>query len=125
METKVKESLRAARGDARAMRDAARSAARHARAAGNAEIEALIEDVEQLIHQIGEAAEPEMARARERVTDAVASTKRAIAGGATQVRRQAGEALEAGDSYVRGQPWKAVGAAAALGLIVGVLAFRR
>jgi len=125
METKVKESLRAARGDAKALRDAARSAARHARAAGNAEVEALIEDVEELIHQIGEAAEPEMARARERVTDAVASTKRAIAGGATQVRRQAGEALEAGDSYVRGQPWKAVGAAAALGLIVGVLAFRR
>jgi ElaB/YqjD/DUF883 family membrane-anchored ribosome-binding protein len=117
--------LRAARADARALRDAARDAARHARAAGNAEVLKLIEDVEELVRQVGEAAEPQTQRIRERMADAVSSTRRAIASSAAQVRRQAGDALEAGDSYVHGQPWQVIGAAAVVGLVAGFLMFRR
>jgi len=120
-----KNHLRAARADARALRLAARDAARHARAAGNAEVQELMDDVEELIHRIGDTVDPETLRVRERVSEAVASTRKAIADGGARVRRQAGEALAVGDQYVRKQPWEAVGAAAVLGLVLGFLVFRR
>jgi ElaB/YqjD/DUF883 family membrane-anchored ribosome-binding protein len=113
--------MRAARSDARALRHAARDAARHARAAGNAEVEALIEDVEELIRRVGDAAGPENLRARERVAEAVANTREAIEERSAQIR----QALAASDKYVRNQPWEAVGAAALLGLVLGFLVFRR
>jgi ElaB/YqjD/DUF883 family membrane-anchored ribosome-binding protein len=123
--TTVNDSLRAARADARALRDAARAAARHAREAGNAEVEKLITDVEELIGQLDESLEPQSARVRAGFTEAVGGARRAIADGATQARRRAGEALAASEGYVRGRPWGAVGAAAIAGLVLGVLAFRR
>jgi ElaB/YqjD/DUF883 family membrane-anchored ribosome-binding protein len=77
------------------------------------------------VRHLGAAVDPETARIRARVTDAVESTRRAVTSGAAQVRRQAGEALAAGDDYVRAQPWQAVGAAALAGLVIGLLIFRR
>lgn len=121
----AKEHLRAARADARNLRHAARDAARHARAAGNVEVEKLIEDVEELIGNLGEAVSPETERMRARVADALSSTRHALSTGATQVRRQAGEAWGASDTFVRAQPWQAVGAAALAGLVIGFLVFRR
>jgi ElaB/YqjD/DUF883 family membrane-anchored ribosome-binding protein len=41
------------------------------------------------------------------------------------VQRQAKEALEAGDRYVRDQPWDAIGIAAVAGLAIGFLVGRR
>jgi ElaB/YqjD/DUF883 family membrane-anchored ribosome-binding protein len=41
------------------------------------------------------------------------------------VQRQARGALTAGDTYVREQPWEAIGAAALMGLVIGFLVFRR
>jgi len=124
METTAKDHLRTARADARALRDAARDAARHARAAGNAEVQKLIEDVEDLIRHLGATVDPDTARLRARVADAVTDTRRALAEGATQVRRHAGEALAASDTYVHAQPWQAIGAAAVAGLVVGFLVRR-
>ena len=69
--------------------------------------------------------DPTVAKLRSRVTDTVRSTRRAIAGSAAHAQRQAREVLTAGDSYVREQPWEAVGAAVLVGVIVGLLVFRR
>jgi ElaB/YqjD/DUF883 family membrane-anchored ribosome-binding protein len=122
----ARQHLRAARADARTLRSAARDAARHAGAAGNIEVQKLIEDVEELIENLGEAIHsPETERMRARVADTIVSTRRALTSGASQMRRQAGEAWDAGDSYVRAQPWQAVGAAALAGLVIGLLVFRR
>ena len=121
----AKDHVRAARADARALRDAARDAARHARAAGDAEVQQLIEEVEEMIGRVGDVLDPETLRLRERVTDAVANTRRALAAGSAQVRHRAGEAWTASDHYVRGKPWEAVGAAALLGVALGFLLFRR
>ena len=114
---------RSADHDARSLRDAARDAAR--RAAGNPEVEKLIADVEELIRRVGDAADPELARLRAKVESTVATTKKAISDGTEQVQRQAKEAFEASDRYVRAQPWEAIGIAALAGLAIGFLVGRR
>jgi ElaB/YqjD/DUF883 family membrane-anchored ribosome-binding protein len=118
--------------DAATVRGAARDAARQARSAANQEVRRLIADVEDLIRRVGDAADPELARLRAKVESAVATTKTAIAEGksaisegADQVQRQAKEALQAGDRYVRDQPWEAIGIAALAGIAIGFLVGRR
>jgi ElaB protein len=112
------------RAHARNIRGAAHEAAQQAGAAASDEVQNLIADVEDLIDRVGDAADPEVRRLRSKVTAAIATTKTSIADGAEQVQRQAKEAFEAGDRYVRNQPWEAIGIAALAGLAVGFLVAR-
>jgi len=114
---------RTAATDTGSLHEAARDAAR--RAAGNPEIERLIADVEALINRVGESRDPAMAGLCARVTEAVDNARRALNERATQVQQRARDAFAASDSYVREQPWEAIGAAAVAGLVVGLLLFRR
>ena len=103
------------------LRRAGRGKAQQAAAAANSEVQNLIADVEDLIQQVGEAADPEVRRLRSKVASAVTSAKRSLASGAEQVQQQARDALEASDRYVRTQPWEAIGIAALAGIAVGFL----
>lgn len=109
--------------DAQSLKEAAREAAQ--RAVGHPEVQQLIADVEALIDRLGEAKDPATAHLCARVAEAVERAKRAVNVRAATVQRQAREALEAGDTYVRAQPWESVGVAAVAGLVVGMLLFRR
>lgn len=111
-------------GDATTLREAAREAARRAQATGNLEVETLCADVEELINRIGQTADPNMAHLCARVAEAVANARRALNTRAAQVQRQARDAFVASDTYVREQPWQAIGAAAVAGVLFGILAFR-
>jgi len=113
------------RGDTRSMRDSARETLQQAGATGREEVQNLLADVEDLIDRVGEAADPEIRRLRAKVVDAMASTRRAISQSAEQVQRQAREAFEVSDRYVRNQPWEAIGIAAIAGIAVGYLVSRR
>jgi len=113
------------RHDGKTIRGAARQAARQARVAANHEVRKLIADVEELLRRVGDAADPELARLRAKVESTVATTKKAISDGTEQVQRQAKEAFEASDRYVRDQPWQAIGIAAIAGLAIGFLVGRR
>jgi ElaB/YqjD/DUF883 family membrane-anchored ribosome-binding protein len=112
-------------GDATTLREAARQAARRAQATGNIEVEKLCTDVEELINRIGQPADPQLAHLCARVAEAVANARRALNTRATQVQRQARSAIVAGDTYVHEQPWQAIGAAAVVGVVIGLLALRR
>jgi ElaB/YqjD/DUF883 family membrane-anchored ribosome-binding protein len=116
---------RGLRHDGKTIRGAARQAARQARVAANHEVRKLIADVEELLRRVGDAADPELARLRAKLENTVATTKKAISDGTEQVQRQAKEAFEASDRYVRDQPWEAIGIAAIAGLAIGFLVGRR
>jgi len=107
------------------LRTAARQAARRAHAAGDAELEALIADVEALIARLGQPEDATVAGLCTRVARAVANARRIINTRAAQAQRQARDALAASDSYVHEQPWPAIGAAAVAGLVCALLLFRR
>lgn len=106
-------------------RNAAREAAQRAGTAAGEEVQNLIADVEDLIDRVGDAVDPEVRRLRSKVAAAVITTKKSIADGVEQVQGQAKEAIEAGDRFVRNQPWEAIGIAALAGLAVGFLVARR
>jgi ElaB/YqjD/DUF883 family membrane-anchored ribosome-binding protein len=125
METAANDLDRELRHDGKTIKGAAREAARQARVAANQEVRKLIADVEELIRRVGDAADPELARLRTKVESTVATTKKAIFDGTEQVQRQAKDAFEASDRYVRDQPWEAIGIAAIAGLAIGFLVGRR
>jgi ElaB/YqjD/DUF883 family membrane-anchored ribosome-binding protein len=125
MEAETEEFDRAGRHNGGNAADAAREASRQARAAVSQEVHKLITAVENLMQRVGDAADPELRRLSAEVQSAIAATRRALADRAGRVQRQAKEALEASDRYVREQPWQTVGIAAVTGLFIGFLISRR
>jgi ElaB protein len=125
MATTANDAARVIADETRNLRHAARDAARRARATGSQEVERLISEVEELIERLADTADPGMARIRNRVAETLRSTRRALSESAVEVQRQARQALTAGDTYVRAQPWEAIGVAAVMGVVIGFLLLRR
>jgi ElaB/YqjD/DUF883 family membrane-anchored ribosome-binding protein len=91
----------------------------------NGQINAFIENVEDLTHALKDVDTPEIARVKAKVKIALAAAKSALADGAAQVRSQARQVTKTTDTYVRDNPWQVVGIAAVIGLTIGILASRR
>ena len=98
-----------------------RSRLQEASATASTALADLIADVEDLVERVGDAADPEVRRLRDRVVDTVGTARRSLASGTGHMRRQARDAFDASDRYVRNQPWEALGIAALAGVAVGVL----
>ena len=113
------------RGDGKAIKADMADGARKMRNAGGPEVQGLMADVQDLLGRVAHVADPEIARVRARVEAGLSSAKAAIGEGAHKIRKSAGDAMAAGDGYVRERPWQAVGVAAAAGLLVGFLVGRR
>ena len=93
--------------------------------AGGQEVSNLMADVQELFRRVAHVADPEIARLQTKIERGLTAAKKALVDGTVQVQRHAKGAMTAGDSYVREQPWQAVGIGAAGGLIVGILVARR
>jgi len=112
-------------GNGKAAARHARGTAQHRPDGGTREVHDLMADVQNLLGQMAHVADPEIARLRAKVAAALDTARQAVTDGTQRVRRQAKSALQAGDGYVRKQPWQAVGMGAVAGLIVGILLARR
>lgn len=102
------------------------------KAAASSEIKSLIADVEDLMARIADLKDADVVRVRGKVQRAVDATKQSLADGADAIRQQAQairqqaqNAASTADDYVRDSPWQAVGIAALVGAVVGILATRR
>ncbi len=104
---------------------AADDGASDARAAAAVEIKNLIADVEELVERIADLNDADVVRVRSKVMNAVGAAKESFTEGADTLRRQAQKALSGADDYVRESPWTAVGLAALVGAVVGILVARR
>lgn len=125
MEATFNDNGHSIRGEVKTHETNPADAAHKLREAGGKEVANLMADVQDLLGQLAHVADPEIARLRAKVERGLAGAKTALADGAGHVKRHATNAMKAGDSYVRDQPWQAVGIAAAAGLVVGVLVARR
>ena len=89
------------------------------------DLTAVIKDAESLLRvtaaQTGDKVEEIRARAQETVKNAKARLEDVEEQALERARALAGDAEE----YVRGNPWQAVGIAAGIGLLVGLLMSRR
>jgi ElaB/YqjD/DUF883 family membrane-anchored ribosome-binding protein len=91
----------------------------------SAEIRNLIADVEDLVARIADLKDADVARVRSKVLKAVDAAKEGLVDRADTLRRQARQAVASADDYVHDRPWQAVGIAAVVGAVVGILATRR
>jgi ElaB/YqjD/DUF883 family membrane-anchored ribosome-binding protein len=89
------------------------------------EIKSLIADVEDLMARIADLKDADVVRVRGKVQRAVEATKESLAEGADSLRRQAQKVVGTADDYVHESPWQAIGIAALVGAVVGILATRR
>jgi ElaB/YqjD/DUF883 family membrane-anchored ribosome-binding protein len=95
------------------------------KSAATSEIKNLIADVEELVARIADLKDADIARMRGRVMRAVDSAKESLSGSAETLKRQAQRVAATADDYVHDSPWQAVGIAAVLGAVAGILAARR
>jgi ElaB/YqjD/DUF883 family membrane-anchored ribosome-binding protein len=93
--------------------------------AASGEIKNLISDVEDLMARIADLKDADVVRVRGKVQRAVDATKQSLSDSADSIRRQAQNVASTADDYVRESPWQAIGIAALVGAVVGILATRR
>jgi ElaB/YqjD/DUF883 family membrane-anchored ribosome-binding protein len=95
------------------------------KAAASSEIKSLIADVEDLMERIADMKDADVVRVRGKVQRAIDAAKHGLAEGADAVREQAQRAARTADDYVHDSPWQAIGLAALVGAVVGILVSRR
>jgi ElaB/YqjD/DUF883 family membrane-anchored ribosome-binding protein len=85
----------------------------------------VVADTEELLKATASAAGEQANVARSRVRESLAQAKVKLAASQDVAVERSREAAKATDEYVRDHPWQAIGLAASIGLVVGVLIARR
>jgi ElaB/YqjD/DUF883 family membrane-anchored ribosome-binding protein len=89
------------------------------------DLKLVVTDAEELLRLTANQAGDKAAELRARVQDHLVSAKQKLADADAALRDNAKAMARATDDYVRDNPWRAVGVAAGVGLIVGLLIGRR
>ena|ERR1043165_2509528 len=84
----------------------------------------LIGDAEELLRATTNQAGEKIALARQKIEQSMIEGKKALADAEEMVVSRSKEAADVADDYVRENPWVAVGVAAGVGLLVGLLVRR-
>jgi ElaB/YqjD/DUF883 family membrane-anchored ribosome-binding protein len=90
-----------------------------------ADMKIVMADAEELLKATASAAGEKVSSARARMEDSLRTARVKVAEAQEIVADRAKAAAQATDDYVHAHPWKAVGFAAAIGVIVGMLIARR
>ena len=89
------------------------------------DLRAVLEDAESLLSATAGQAGEKIQRARERATETVRVARERLSDTQEEVVKQARKAAKETDAYVHDNPWQAVGIAAGVAFIIGVLVSRR
>lgn len=90
-----------------------------------ADLRVVVADAEELLRATAGHAGEKVAVARERIQESLATAKARLAVAQEEVVERTKAAARATDEYVHENPWRAVGIAAGVGLIIGMLIARR
>ncbi len=85
----------------------------------------VVADAEELLRATASDTGEKVAAVRARVQESLREAKDRLAEVEARVRAKTKLAARAADDYVQENPWKAVGAAASVGLVIGLLIGRR
>ncbi len=125
METTFDGNTEQVRASGRRLKNDLRDGVNDVKSAASSEIKNLIADVEDLMARIADLKDADVVRVRGKVQQAVDATKQSLADGTDALRQRAQDVASTADDYVRQSPWQAVGIAALVGAVVGILATRR
>ena len=90
-----------------------------------ANLRRVIADAEDLLSATAGQTDSKMGELRARAKDNLLLAREKLADAEAAMRARARQAATATDDYVHENPWSSIGAAAALGILVGVLLGRR
>lgn len=85
------------------------------------DLRALVTDAEELLKLTATQAGEKVAVARQKVEQSLIEGKKALADAEKIVVKKSKECAEIADDYVRENPWSAIGVAAGVGLVLGLL----
>jgi ElaB/YqjD/DUF883 family membrane-anchored ribosome-binding protein len=85
------------------------------------DFKALIGDAEELLKATTSQAGEKVTAARQRIEQSLIEGKKALADAEKAVIKKSKEFADIADDYVRENPWSAVGIAASVGLVLGLL----
>ena len=88
------------------------------------DLRVVVADAEELLRATAGQAGEKMSAARERIQENLAAAKQRLAAAQDAVVARTKEAAKVTDEYVHENPWKAVGIAAGVGLVIGMLISR-
>lgn len=89
------------------------------------DLKIVIADAEELLRATASQAGEKVVVAREKIQDSLHRAKVKLAEAEDVMMDKTKQAARATDEYVHDHPWKAVGVAAGIGLIIGLLIGRR
>ena len=90
-----------------------------------AEFQALVADTEKLLQTSTELAGEEADRLRDQLRSGLSRARESIDTAQQRVREHGKAAVDATEDYVGEHPWQAVGVAAGIGFLLGLLVGRR
>ena len=85
------------------------------------DLKTLVNDAEELFKATATQAGEKVAVARQKVEQSLIEGKKALADAEKVVVKKSKECAEIADDYVRENPWGAIGIAAGVGLVLGLL----
>jgi ElaB/YqjD/DUF883 family membrane-anchored ribosome-binding protein len=85
------------------------------------DFKSLVTDAEELLKATASQAGEKIAVARQKIEQSLVEGKKALADAETTLVKKSKECAEIADDYVRENPWNAVGIAASVGLVIGLL----
>jgi len=90
-----------------------------------ADLKVVVADAEELLRATASQAGEKVSAARERIQASLATAKVKLNDAERALLDKTKEAAKATDEYVHEHPWHAVGVAAAIGVVLGMLISRR
>ena len=90
-----------------------------------ADLKLVIADAEELLQITSAQTGEKVAELRERMAENLRAARIKLEDADAAIRDKAREAARATDDYVHENPWRSIGAAAGLGLVIGLLIGRR
>jgi len=81
----------------------------------------LVADAEELLKETASQAGDKIGVARQKIEQSLIEGKKALADAEKNLLEKSKEAADVADDYVRENPWSAVGIAAGVGLVLGLL----
>lgn len=91
----------------------------------HAEFQALVRDAERLLHSAASLAGEQADELRLQIQRNLQRARDTLGDSAENIRESSEAVRQAGEAYVQSNPWRAVGMAAGIGLLVGLLLGRR
>ena len=89
------------------------------------EFDVLLTDIEHLLKETADLSGEEFAQAKAKINERVASARQYASDMGSSISRQAKKTVAKANREIHDDPWKAIGGAAAVGLLLGLLVSRR